>query len=76
MGKTDDIRRQREQEFADRADASANATPRASKVKAAVEALEGKCSVCGKMRALSNGLIGDHQKGLGKFCAGSRKAPA
>ena len=37
---------------------------------------EGKCAVCGKLRALSNGLVSQHQKGLGKVCPGSRKAPA
>jgi hypothetical protein len=36
---------------------------------------EGKCSVCGKVRPLHNGLVAAHQKGLGKVCAGSRKAP-
>ena len=36
----------------------------------------GPCSVCGKVRALKNGLVSDHQKGLGKMCTGSRKEPA
>jgi hypothetical protein len=39
-------------------------------------ALEGRCSVCGKLRALDRGLVMSHQKGLGKACPGSRKAPA
>ena len=39
-------------------------------------AAEGVCSVCGKVRSLQHGLISSHQKGLGKFCAGSRKPPA
>ena len=36
---------------------------------------EGTCSACGKVRPLQNGLVAVHQKGLGKVCAGSRKAP-
>jgi len=36
---------------------------------------EGKCSVCGKTKALQNGLLTSHQKGLGKRCAGSRTPP-
>jgi hypothetical protein len=36
----------------------------------------GTCSACGKVRALVNGLVAQHQKGLGKLCPGSRKAPA
>lgn len=36
----------------------------------------GKCSSCGKVKALSGGLVTQHQKGLGKMCPGSRKAPA
>lgn len=53
-------------------------TTRSSKrsSKTASEPTEGKCSVCGKVRPLSNGLVGNHQKGFGKMCAGSRKAPA
>ena len=38
--------------------------------------LQGKCRVCGKIRALGNGLLVNHQKGLGKPCPGSRKKPA
>jgi hypothetical protein len=37
---------------------------------------QGICSVCKKQRQLQNGLIANHQKGLGKACAGSRKPPA
>jgi hypothetical protein len=37
---------------------------------------EGVCSVCRKVRPLQNQLIASHQKGLGKFCPGSRKPPA
>jgi hypothetical protein len=35
-----------------------------------------RCSGCGKMKAVQNGLIVMHQKGMGKMCAGSRKEPA
>jgi len=44
--------------------------------KESEEVAKGACSVCGKVRALSNGLVSNHQKGLGKMCAGSRKEPA
>ncbi len=37
---------------------------------------EGKCSGCGKVRPLVNGKVGNHQKGFGKMCPGSRKEPA
>lgn len=37
---------------------------------------EGKCSGCGKVRPLVNGMVGNHQKGFGKMCPGSRKEPA
>lgn len=36
----------------------------------------GKCASCGKVKALSGGLVTQHQKGLGKMCPGSRKAPS
>jgi hypothetical protein len=42
----------------------------------AVAEVKGKCPVCGKIRAVSNGLIAYHQKGLGKACGGSRQKPA
>jgi hypothetical protein len=104
MGKIEDMRRLREQQFADndkRANddkravaktpttttkepslvtASPAIAPRAAAPKAAASdaaaADEGKCSVCGKMKALTNGLVASHQKGFGKACAGSRKEPA
>jgi hypothetical protein len=44
--------------------------------EAAAEATHGACAVCGKTRPLQQGLVGSHQKGLGKFCPGSRKPPA
>lgn len=37
---------------------------------------KGTCSVCGKTKGLANGVLVQHQKGLGKPCAGSRKPPA
>lgn len=40
------------------------------------DADSGRCSVCGKKKAVEQGLVVSHQKGLGKMCAGSRKAPA
>ncbi len=45
--------------------------------KAGVAAGEetGRCSSCGKQKALNRGLVIDHQKGLGKACSGSRKRP-
>jgi hypothetical protein len=36
---------------------------------------EGTCSGCNKVRAVHNGIIAVHQKGLGSVCPGSRKAP-
>ncbi|MBP9204495.1 MAG: hypothetical protein KBG28_11050 [Kofleriaceae bacterium] len=36
----------------------------------------GTCASCGKVRPLQGGVIGSHQKGLGKMCPGSRKPPA
>jgi hypothetical protein len=93
MSKTDELRRQREAQYAKqqrqspapRAEAStkpaAVAAPAApvstgSRPKAKSEDDEGKCSVCGKVKALANGLVANHQKGFGKMCPGSRKEPA
>ena len=92
MGKLDDIRRQREQQFVEQQSAppvrAAKKTAVVAEVvttagrtgaaqsRRAVDEGEAKCAVCGKLRPLSNGLVADHQKGLGKFCAGSRKKPA
>ena len=36
----------------------------------------GTCSGCGKPKPMQRGMIGSHQKGLGKMCPGSRKPPA
>lgn len=70
MGKLDDMRRQREALHADKTDASAaTAAPEA-------DGTTGKCSACRKTLALQHdGMIGTHQKGLGKLCPGSRKPP-
>ncbi|MGO8995614.1 MAG: hypothetical protein ACLQVI_20075 [Polyangiaceae bacterium] len=88
MSKIDQLRRQREEQH-ERQEQQAG-TPAAKSarivtsapvlaarhVKSAGDDLEGKCSVCGKVRALQNGLVTSHQKGLGKMCPGSRKEPA
>lgn len=91
MGKLDDIRRQREQQFAEQQSATparaakkppvaeavtTTGRPTAAGRRRAVDEGEAKCAVCGKLRPLSNGLVADHQKGFGKFCAGSRQKPA
>ncbi|MEO7110424.1 MAG: hypothetical protein ABI183_08315 [Polyangiaceae bacterium] len=47
--------------------------PAAAKV---ADGEKARCSGCGKMKAVQNGLLVMHQKGMGKMCAGSRKAPA
>lgn len=67
MGKLDEMRRQREA-LHGKTDTAA-APPEA--------ATSGRCSVCRKTLTLQHdGAIGSHQKGLGKFCPGSRKPPA
>lgn len=85
MGKIDDMRRQREQQFAAAGKGQAKATKAQSvDVDAAVakaaaagaDADRGKCPDCGKMKPLSNGVMASHQKGFGKACPGSRKTPA
>jgi len=101
MGKIDDMRRQREEQFADaerRAAKVAKApvlvdreAPSSAPLVAAVpaaaarfssrpsaqasEQTTGKCPVCRKVKPLSNGSLANHQKGLGKACAGSRQPP-
>jgi hypothetical protein len=72
-----------EPDAADDADDAADAvvaggSPRARAAVTAkgAAAEQGACSVCGKQRPLQRGLVATHQKGLGKVCAGSRKAPA
>lgn len=37
---------------------------------------QGQCPVCKKTKPLANGVLAQHQKGFGKACAGSRRAPA
>jgi hypothetical protein len=78
MGKIDDMRRLREQQFAAANDANENKSA-AKTAKAAPTAGsaddQGKCSSCGKMKPLTNGLVANHQKGFGKACPGSRKEP-
>jgi hypothetical protein len=57
------------------AEAKAPAARTSTKSRAGADE-SGKCAHCGKVKALSGGLVGQHQKGLGKMCPGSRKAPA
>lgn len=57
-------------------DASPAATDDEVAGAATVEADSGVCSGCGKVKPMQRGLIANHQKGLGKFCVGSRKPPA
>lgn len=72
MGKADDMRKAREAlhgttEPAAEGDEVADAN---------ADVDQGKCAVCRKLKAVQNGLVVSHQKGLGKMCPGSRKAPA
>ena len=88
MSKVDEMRRMREAQHAAREAREQGAPqPAAAAVverprgpvrtsKAKADAVEGKCAACGKLRALQNGLVSNHQKGFGKMCPGSRKAPA
>jgi hypothetical protein len=88
MGKIEDMRRQREQQFADAEQREAKAAkavkpaPAAAPVTKVVAvnapggAEQGKCPDCGKAKPLSNGVLANHQKGFGKACSGSRKKPA
>ena len=92
MSKIDQLRRQREEQHerqeeqvrapgaAARAKTPASATPAPilapRGTKPVAEVANGACSVCGKVRALQNGLVSNHQKGFGKMCPGSRKEPS
>lgn len=82
MSKIDEIRRQREAlQGKKSSDASSNVVPIrpgvvVSPTKSETNEEEGKCSVCGKLKPLLGGVVAQHQKGLGKMCPGSRKAPA
>lgn len=66
MGKVEDMRRQRE----------ARHGGKASGEDAGEDATTGRCAVCRKVKAIRDGLLVSHQKGLGTMCAGSRKPPA
>jgi hypothetical protein len=85
MGKIDNLRKQREAQFAAQhrdavSDTAAGADEPlpagAGRTARAAVVPESRCSGCGKVRPLKNGLIAPHQKGLGKVCVGSRKEPA
>jgi hypothetical protein len=70
MGKLDDMRRQREALHGDK-----TASPEEA-AATETDSTTGKCSACRKTLALQHdGTIGNHQKGLGKMCPGSRKPP-
>lgn len=84
MSKIDEMRRQREAQ--QKARESHEPAPKlaaviplrgaaAAEAPKDEEATTGKCTGCGKVRALERGLVTQHQKGLGKMCPGSRKAP-
>ena len=76
MGKLDDIRKQREAQFAQQeGDAGKEVRSVVVAKKTSSDVVEGKCAECGKLKAVQNGLVVSHQKGLGKMCAGSRKEP-
>jgi hypothetical protein len=84
MSKLDEMRRLREQQYARQQEGGAPAprpevapltTPVVMAERAKADAEQGRCAVCGKVRALSNGLVSNHQKGFGKMCPGSRKEP-
>ncbi|MEO6420507.1 MAG: hypothetical protein ABIP39_13910 [Polyangiaceae bacterium] len=97
MGKLDDIRKQREAQFAQQEKEAglpartivAKSPPVAlhpppvanadnvvgHPAKRSSEVVDGKCSECGKVKAVQGGLVVSHQKGLGKMCPGSRKEP-
>lgn len=57
-------------------DDAASGEDEPSPAAAATEADSGVCSGCGKVKPMQRGLIINHQKGLGKYCVGSRKPPA
>lgn len=67
MGKADDMRRLREAQYGG---------PAAEAEAPAADGTIGKCATCGKALAIQRGVVAQHQKGLGKFCPGSRKPPA
>jgi hypothetical protein len=76
MSKIDAMRRLREAGYTHQERALApRASGGAAKADHGSSAMEGRCSVCGKLRALDRGLVTGHQKGLGNACPGSRKPP-
>lgn len=62
-------------EFEDRskAEEKSDDEPAAAKI---ADGEKARCPECGKMKPVQNGVMAMHQKGMGKMCAGSRKAPA
>lgn len=83
MSKIDEMRRMREAQHGKSAPTAGAKVvpirPEVSVIGAGSERTDeeqGKCAQCGKMKPLQNGLVAQHQKGLGKLCPGSRKAPA
>ncbi len=74
MSKIDEMRRQREERVAGSAKAPVKAVKAAA--PAASGDTEGRCPTCGKTKPVANGVMANHQQGLGKPCAGSRKPPA
>jgi hypothetical protein len=75
MGKIDDMRRLREASYTGEAQPAPKRADRAAPSGAAADE-QGRCTGCGKTRAVERGLIAGHQKGLGKACPGSRQPPA
>lgn len=91
MGKIDDMRKQREAQFEERqkrAKAAAAAAPEAAlpeqpkarpKFKAPpprqLAVGEGRCPTCMKVRALRDGKLVTHRKGLQERCPGSGGLP-
>ena len=92
MGKIDEMRRLREKQFDAAKEGAPRVPPPAPAITPAhVPPLPGaytqtrtrspvdetgRCTGCGKVKPLANGLVSNHQKGLGKMCPGARKEPA
>ena len=70
MGKIDDMRRQREARLGGATDDGG------AEAGDGADATTGRCVGCGKVKAVQQGLVVGHQKGLGSMCPGSRKPPA
>jgi hypothetical protein len=73
MGKIDDMRRRREALHAQQEGSASSEPTEVAAEDAPTD--RGSCAVCGKTRPLQGGVVAVHQRGLGKVCAGSRKAP-